>query len=236
MPRKPVYTIPINKAIFKEIIKRKGFNIRSLTDKLSICSERTLRRALDNGLIRPIYLNNIAQNLDVDPRFLSGEIFLNDPKYKFYSLDYYYHELNKYPFSRKAFDEAQNLDIKNHLSNIFSLFNISYKQFENLDFEKKYNLQHDLFETIPQILLKYFSEDAYGNKDMYGLYQLVSELENYYEDYNLHLYAENFLRKQFLNNLPKGYSKSQIRSMTTDDLLDLDQSLQWDDLSTDKSN
>lgn len=54
--------------------------------------------------------------------------------------------------------------------------------------------------------------------------------------YNLHLYAENFLRKQFLNNLPKGYSKSQIRSMTTDDLLDLDQSLQWDDLSTDKSN
>lgn len=38
---------------------------------------------------------------------------------------------------------------------------------------------------------------------MYGLYQLVSELENYYEDYNLHLYAENFLRKQFLNNLPK---------------------------------
>ena len=176
MPRKPVYTIPINKAIFKEIIKRKGFNIRSLTDKLSICSERTLRRALDNGLIRPIYLNNIAQNLDVDPRFLSGEIFLNDPKYKFYSLDYYYHELNKYPFSRKAFDESQNLDIKNHLSNIFSLFNISYKQFENLDFEKKYNLQHDLFETIPQILLKYFSEDAYGNKDMYGLYQLVSEL------------------------------------------------------------
>ena len=186
--------------------------------------------------IRPIYRNNIAQNLDVDPRFLSGEIFLNDPKYKFYSLDYYYHELNKYPFSRKAFDESQNLDIKNHLSNIFSLFNISYKQFENLDFEKKYNLQHVLFETIAQIQLKYFSEDAYGNKDMYGLYQLVSELENYYEDYNLHLYAENFLRKQFLNNLPKGYSKSQIRSMTTDDLLDLDQSLQWDDLSTDKSN
>ena len=60
MPRKPVYTIPINKIIFKELIKRKGYNIRSLTDKLSICSERTLRRALNNGLIRPIYLNNIA--------------------------------------------------------------------------------------------------------------------------------------------------------------------------------
>lgn len=36
MPRKPVYTIPINKIIFKEIIKRKGYNIRSLTDKLSM--------------------------------------------------------------------------------------------------------------------------------------------------------------------------------------------------------
>ena len=34
MPRKPVYTIPINKIIFKEIIKRKGYNIRSLTDKI----------------------------------------------------------------------------------------------------------------------------------------------------------------------------------------------------------
>ena len=206
MPRKPVYTIPINKIIFKEIIKRKGYNIRSLTDKLSICSERTLRRALNNGLIRPIYLN------------------------------YYYHELNKYPFSRKAFDELQNLDIKNHLSNIFSLFNISYKQFENLDFEKKYNLPHDLFETIPQILLKYFSEDAYGNKDMYNLYHLVSELENYYEDYNLHLNAENCLRKKFLNNRPKGYSKSKILSMTTDELLDLDQSLQWYNPSKDESN
>lgn len=236
MPRKPVYAIPINKTIFKEIIKLKGYNILSLTDKLSICSERTLRRALEKGFMRPIYLNIIAQNLDVDPRFLSGEIFLNDPKYKFYSLDYYYHELNKYPFSRKAFDELKNLDIKNHLSHIFSLFKVSYEQFENLDFEKKYNLQHDLFETIPQILSKYFSEDAYGNKDMNGLYQLVYELENYYEDYTLHLHAENFLRKKFLNNLPKGYSKSKILSMTTDELLDLDQYLQWYNLSKDKAD
>lgn len=97
-------------------------------------------------------------------------------------------------------------------------------------------MQHDLFETIPQILLKYFSEDAYGNKDMYNLYHLVSELENYYEDYNLHLNAENCLRKKFLNNRPKGYSKSKILSMTTDELLDLDQSLQWYNPSKDESN
>ena len=67
-------------------------------------------------------------------------------------------------------------------------------------------------------------------------YQLVSELENYYEDYNLHLNAENCLRKKFLNNRPKGYSKSKILSMTTDELLDLDQSLQWYNPSKDESN
>lgn len=68
------------------------------------------------------------------------------------------------------------------------------------------------------------------------IYHLVSELENYYEDYNLHLNAENCLRKKFLNNRPKGYSKSKILSMTTDELLDLDQSLQWYNPSKDESN
>ena len=115
-----------------------------------------------------------------------------------------------------------------HSNNLYQIF--TYVK------NKKYNLQHDLFETIPQILLKYFSEDAYGNKDMYNLYHLVSELENYYEDYNLHLNAENCLRKKFLNNRPKGYSKSKILSMTTDELLDLDQSLQWYNPSKDESN
>lgn len=70
----------------------------------------------------------------------------------------------------------------------------------------------------------------------YNNYHLVSELENYYEDYNLHLNAENCLRKKFLNNRPKGYSKSKILSMTTDELLDLDQSLQWYNPSKDESN
>lgn len=56
------------------------------------------------------------------------------------------------------------------------------------------------------------------------------------KNYNLHLNAENCLRKKFLNNRPKGYSKSKILSMTTDELLDLDQSLQWYNPSKDESN
>lgn len=64
---------------------------------------------------------------------------------------------------------------------------------------------------------------------MPNLERIIFELENYREDYYLHQYAEDVLRKNFLKNPPKGKTKADIYKMTSDDLIALDLSLNYGD-------
>lgn len=236
MPRKKIKeTTFINETIFKRIIKLKGYNIKTLTAENPkntdyICSERTLRRALKScdHQIRTCYLEAFAKKINVDPRYLSGEIY--DKLYSYAGIECYCRDIQKYPYSRKEYDKIRQQNIKAHLSSILSLFEISYEQFERLGFEEQYNLQHDLFETISNILPRYFKVDAFGNKEMYGLSKIINDLESYKENYYEQQYANTTLREHFLKKPPKGYSVTQIKEMTADQLLDLDRYIQWSTL------
>ena len=52
------------------------------------------------------------------------------------------------------------------------------------------------------------------------------ELESWRDDHYIYEYAENTLRKKFLDNLPVGCTKSEIERMTPAELIDLDLELQ----------
>ena len=226
-------TVSIDKAIFKKILKLKGYKMKNLYEIIQtldsdyICSDRTLKRSLDNGTIRYVYLNKIAKKINVDPRFLSGYIYKYNSKYSTRNINYYYRDIDKFPYSREAYDKIRQQDIKAHLSCIFALFEISYEQFERLDFETQYNLQHDLFKTISTILGRYFKVDALGNKEMYGLEQILIDLESCRETYYEHQYADTTLRERFSANPPDGYSRDDIKNMTPDELITLDMDIQW---------
>lgn len=233
MPKGEIAKIPVNKEIFIAVLNAKGYSIRKFSEEHGeICSDRTLRRALNAHQIQNKYVDDIAKLLDVDPRFLTGEISRIDPKMsrvKNIPMQYYLAQINNYPYSRKELDDLQKTAIEDHLKNILSLFEFSYDQFENLEFEKQYNFQHDLFESIANVLAKYFKEDGYGNKERPALDTLILSLEGYYEDECELRCADTIIREKFIQSPPKGYTADKIRTMTREEILDLDMYLQWKD-------
>ena len=65
---------------------------------------------------------------------------------------------------------------------------------------------------------------------MYGLSEIIVDLDSYRENYYEHQYADTTLRKRFLKQPPNGYSVTQIKEMTAEQLLDLDRYIQWSTL------
>ena len=91
-----------------------------------------------------------------------------------------------------------------------------------MDFEAKYLLQHDLLDALAPVIRKHFAADAFGRTDMPNLEKVISDLENYREDYYRNLYAETVLRKRYSEKPPQGKTKEDILSMSTDALIALD--------------
>lgn len=58
---------------------------------------------------------------------------------------------------------------------------------------------------------------------------IVNSLENYKEDYYERLYAEEVLRKKFLENLPFGKTKAEIKKMSADALIALDMDMTYEE-------
>lgn len=233
MPKGEVKKISVNKNYFMAVLKAKHYSIRKMSDLHGeICSDRTLRRSLNSGKIQYKYIDEIAKLLDVDPRYLTGEIVRIDSnmsRVENVSLQYYLSQMDSYPYSRKELDELQKTAIREHLTNLLSLFDFSYKQFELMDFETQYNFQHELFDAIIPILAKYFKEDGYGNKERPALDTLVMDLESYYDNEYQLQYADTILRKNFIQNPPHSYTAKKIQTMTREEILDLDMYLQWKD-------
>ena len=108
MPKGKINKIPVDKAIFMTIVRECGSSIIKL-GKLSeveenACTERTIRRALNNGEMTPRFLNQIARFLDVDPRLLSGELHKRANSYSDEFLRSLYIaqlKVENYPYYRK---------------------------------------------------------------------------------------------------------------------------------------
>ncbi len=230
MPKGKIKKINVNEKIFKAVLKEKGYSIRKLCEEHGeICSDRTLRRALKTNQIQFKYLDDIAKLLDVDSRFLTGEIIHVDSKFRIknISMPYYLAQIENYPYSRKELDDLRKTNIAEHLKSILSLFEFSYKQFENLDFDTQYHFQYDLFESIATVLDKYFFEDGYGNEERPALYTLILSLESYYEEETMLEHADTTLREKFIESPPSGYSIEKIKSMSREEIFNLDWGIQF---------
>lgn len=226
MPRGTIYKIPVDKSVFMSIVKECGSSIIKLgkCEKID-CTERTIRRSLNEGKMSPCFLDQIAKHLDVDSRLLSGELHKQAGAYsdKFLRTIYLAQlKAERYPYYRKRKADLDKQPIGELLEHILSLFEISISQFDKMDFESQYLLQHDLFDALASVIRKHFTMDAYGRKDMPDLERIIYELENFRDDHYLHLYAEEVLRKKFLELPPMGRSKADIRRMSAEELIALD--------------
>ena len=226
MPKGKIYKVPVDKLIFKSIINECGSSIIKLGKCEDIdCTERTIRRSLNEGKMTPCFLDQIAKHLDVDSRLLSGELHKKSESYcddflrKIYLAQL---RIDLYPYYRKREADLNKKPIRELLEHILSLFEISISQFEKMDFESQYLLQHDLFDALIPVIRKHFTMDAYGRKDMPNLEKIILDLENFRDDYYLHLYAEEVLRKKFSEQPPLGKSKADIRRMSAEGLIALD--------------
>ncbi len=226
MPKGTIHKIQVNKPVFMAVVHECGSSIIKLGACEEIdCTERTIRRALNEGKMTPCFLDQIARYLDVDSRFLSGELHGKADSYNDEFLrSLYLAQLNaeNYPYFRKRKADLNKQPVKELLEQILALFEISFSQYEAMDFEAQYLLQHDLLDSLVPAIRKHFPVDAYGRKDMPDLKKIISDLENFREDHYLHIYAEEILRKRFLEHLPLGKTKAEIYRMSAEELVDLD--------------
>ncbi len=226
MPKGTIYKIPVDKSAFVSVVKMCGSSIIKLGECRDIdCTERTIRRSLNEGKMTPTFLDQIAKHLDVDPRLLSGELhkqadFYNDDFLKSMCLAQLRPE--NHPYYRKRKSDLDKQPIGELLEQILALFEISFSQFASLDFEAQYLLQHDLFDALVPVIRKHFKVDAYGRNDMPDLEKIIFDLESFRDDYYLQLYAEEMLRKKFIKQPPMGKSKTDILRMNAEELIALD--------------
>lgn len=216
-----------------ELIHYKKSSIRQLGKNESIeCTERTIRRYLNEGFITYKILDQIARQLNLDPKLLSGELHtyansIDDPTLRKLYLNTL--SPNRHPYYKKIYAKEIKNPISDFLSSLLSFFKISYDQLDALPFETKYQFQYDFFEAIIPIIDKYFKTDGYGNPLNENLYLPLFQLENYYDQHEMEVFALQKLRPKFLQNLPKGYTKQQISEMSANDLIELDCNIQWKD-------
>lgn len=231
MPKGHVKTEDVNKTVFMRILKLKNVSIRQLDAEPHIeCSDKTIRRSLNNGQMRMNYIEQIAEFLDVDSRLLTGELvkkaFLTtDPNLKKLYMSPLTH-IDDFPYFRSEQAKLRNEAIDEVLKRILSLFEISYKQFQLKDFEDQYTFQHDLFCAILPVIYKHFEKDGYGNSDMNNCYNIIADLESYHESIEEQHYADTILREYFLKNIPSEYTKDMIKKMSPAELIALDVDLQ----------
>lgn len=226
MPKGMIYKVPVNKPVFMSVVHECGSSIIKLgaCEKID-CTERTIRRALNEGKMTPSFLDQIARYLNVDPRLLSGELHNQANSYSnefLRRLSLAELKAENYPYFRKRQSDLNARPMEDLLEEILALFEISFDQFRDMDFEAQYLFQHDLLDALVPVITKHFKADAYGRKDMPDLEKVINDLENFRDDHYLQLYADNVLRKRFLENPPQGKTKEDILEMDTDALIDLD--------------
>lgn len=190
MGNKEKNKVYIDRKCFEEALKLRNSSIR----KLGVVtvgvgwSEKTIRRALNDGQISSELLDDIAQHLDVDPKYLSGKYHRNAEKYEdpyIRALALYNLKAERYPYllkqQRDKIDDHFLYD--RYLENILIIHNLSLKQFNNLPFEIRKKMQLELEESICRVLTKYFDKDAFGKELYPDIYKLHNDIDNYDPDF-----------------------------------------------------
>ena len=190
MPKGQVATIPVDKDVFMAIVRAKEWSLRRLgaPETMSVeCSEKTLRRALNEGRIRPEYAEQIAKELDVDRDFLLGsdklipKTFRNAGKNN--KIGYVLSRLKYFPYFRSVERDYAGSWTDVTLKGILTTFGISYEeQYGPMSLDQKYEFQKDLISAMTDAFRKHFSADAYGDDSVYRFLGMLDGLDNWYED------------------------------------------------------
>ncbi len=102
MSRPKMKKVSVNRRIFDIALEYNNLSIRKLAvDQLVDVNERTIRRALKDGLINPEILNRIAMRLNVDPYWLTGETLKFIPNLGERNPEYLKPELHTYDECKK---------------------------------------------------------------------------------------------------------------------------------------
>ena len=231
MPKGYVRTDPINKSVFMRVLKLKKSSIRQLDEELTVeCSDKTIRKSLNKGQMRRQYIDQIAKFLDVDSRLLTGELVkgafqTSDPIMQELYLNPLTH-IEDFPYFREEQAIFRREKIGETLKRILSLFEISYRQFEEKNFEEQYTFQRDLFSAILPVIYRHFKQDGYGDVERYNCQKILSDLEDYYESEKERKYVDEVLRERFIESVPDGYTRNEIKKMTIEELIEIDDYLQ----------
>src|SRR5699024_8835067 len=190
--------------------------------------------ALNNGKIRPQYLDAIGELLDVETDYLSGGSL--DKRIQFTKninsnyevlLNNYVAKIDEHPYAMKEINDFKNNSIYKYLSNIFSIFNISIEQFKQLEISDQYQLQEELLKDLEKTVRKYFSEDVSGDKTFNEMERVFVDFESNKDKLNFDLYLDEVVRNKYIKNLPINLTTEDIEQMTLDELFELEEKEQW---------
>ena len=158
MANKKVKTVPLSKDRFREARKLRKMSLAVLSEKPGINrTEKTLRRWIRQGEIPPDLLDAIGNTLNVDPKFISGELdrivekMEDDPsklsalKAKFHASDFPY--VNKQKRDLKPLQYVNDLLIDN---------DIAPEELEKLTTTELVQLYLELNKATRPIIYKYF--------------------------------------------------------------------------------
>lgn len=194
----------LNEEIFKAVLKCRGECITSLGNperKDHPCSVRCLHDSLKKGEIKDSFLTDIAKLINVDKRFLSGELY--NSRYKHTSLDYYLSQINQYPYAREELEKVKIQYPINILDTVLVNFNLNIDQFDSLSIGVQNALYGELLSGIRDTLVKYMPVD---DITLNGWDFLI-------QDCFMSAEVHNKILPKFLHELPDGYSPEDIESM-----------------------
>lgn len=225
MPKNKVETIKVDKQIFLEVIKLKGYSIRKLgavDQNLIKATDKTIRRQLNEGRMRPEYIEEIAKYLDVDSRVLTGELINIYGRVNLYPLEH----IDDFTYFHRQREQFREENIEYMLYCILMLFNRSFSQFEAKNYFEQYLFQKELFEAMYNIITKYFHVDGLGKTDEEEAQRIFAELDYERENHYMNLHVNNNIRPRLLDNPPIGYTKEEINRLTIDEIIQLDRALE----------
>lgn len=228
---RPQNTTKIDSNHFRNVLKSKNLSIKGLCSEQNedgsyvICEEKTIRRALQKGVINGKLLEKIALKLDKDPEYISGAFKDDFDKYKkIYGINYKQYEegisRRKFPI-RNQLKESDPRD----LIKLFPWFDLNTKSFDSLSKTQQYQLIDDSLYALKKVFSNYFPKNEHGENTLYyPSYSdnYVDELKDYEEDEEFIKYLKKkWQGKQLPEKAIVLTSKKRIGLLTESDILEL---------------
>lgn len=158
---------PIDGKWLKDVIHRRGFSVRALTNperEGSIPYDiRTVQRAIADNEISPQLLDEIAKAIDVYPDFLRGKYMwtlgldvMELPEVRDHWLEHY---LNPAYFPYRMHEQEQ-VGSRKHFMNTLLMHGVSEEEFGSLSRKEQKSLEHWLNVRVTETLRHWFPDTA----------------------------------------------------------------------------